>query len=166
VNLDTVMTNAGELFTRYHRDILRYLAHMTGRPDEAEDLTQEVFVRAIRALKNGGTVGHERGWVFSIARNVLVDRHREEQRRIATTEIGEQISATPLLALDLRNSLARIPAPDREIFLLREVGGLTYLEISDACGISIEGVRARLYRTRIALRAMLEGKSPGHDRRN
>jgi len=60
-----------DVFARHHRDVYRYLVHMTGSRDAADDLQQEVFLPVVRALRNGGPIGHERGWVFSIARNLL-----------------------------------------------------------------------------------------------
>jgi RNA polymerase sigma-70 factor (ECF subfamily) len=128
---------------------------MTGRRDVADDLCQDVFLRVVRALANGGPVGHERGWLFSIARNLLADRHRrgEDQPRPVGDEPIQE--GTQGLAVDLVNALARLADADRDVFLLREVGGLTYEEIAEMCGCTVEAVRARLRRTRSTLRAML-----------
>ena len=72
-------TTASDLFARHYRDIHRYLARMAGRPDVADDLAQEVFLRAVRALDAGGdAIGHERGWIFAVARHLLVDYRRRE----------------------------------------------------------------------------------------
>ncbi len=49
-----------DVFARHHRDIYRYLVRMTGRPDVADDLSQDVFLRVVRALRNGGPIGHDR----------------------------------------------------------------------------------------------------------
>jgi RNA polymerase sigma-70 factor (ECF subfamily) len=130
---------------------------MTGRRDIADDLTQEVFLRVVRALQNGGPVGHERGWVFSIARNVLVDRHRSDERQVVVVDTRQEpaTEGTQALAVGLAQSLERLPSADREVFLLREVGGLSYQEIAGICSCSEDSVRCRLHRTRAALRAML-----------
>jgi RNA polymerase sigma-70 factor (ECF subfamily) len=160
------MPKAEAVFARHHRDILRYLAHMTGRLDEAEDLAQEVFIRVIRTLQNGGSIGHERGWVFSIARNLLVDRHREQLRQAPRIEAPEPaIQGVQEAAFDLRESLGMIPSTDREIFLLKEIGGFTYQEIAETCRCTVEGVRARLYRARIALRSLMNPTAFGRHNR-
>jgi RNA polymerase sigma-70 factor (ECF subfamily) len=69
------------------------------------------------------------------------------------------------LALDLRQSLEQLPAADREMFLMKEVGGLTYQEIAQVCDSSIEGVRSRLHRARTALRVLMSStasnRNPG-----
>ncbi len=149
--------NPADLFARHHNDLYRYLVRMTGRRDVADDLAQEVFVRVVRALANGGPVGHERGWVFAIARNLLADRHRGRQREVAIVEQPAEPArdATQPLAVGLSQALGRLTAEDREVFLLKEVGGLSYQEIAGMCGCSVDAVRARLYRTRSALRASL-----------
>jgi RNA polymerase sigma-70 factor (ECF subfamily) len=148
---------AADVFARHHHDIYRYLVRMTGRRDVADDLVQDVFLRAVRALRNGAPVGHERGWIFSIARSVLVDRQRERQRQVTMVEDATEPAkeGTQALALSLAQSLAQLPDADREVFLLKEVGGLSYQEIADTCGCTVEAVRSRLHRTRSALRSML-----------
>ncbi len=150
-------TRAGELFGRHHRDVFRYLVRMTGRRDVADDLAQEVFLRVVRALRNGGPVGHERGWVFSIARSVLVDRHRSDERQVVVVHTTQEpaTEGTQALAVGLAQSLERLPSADREVFLLREVAGLSYEEIAGICACTEDSVRCRLHRTRAALRAML-----------
>jgi RNA polymerase sigma-70 factor (ECF subfamily) len=149
---------AAALFARHHRDVYRFLARMTGRRDLADDLSQEVFLRAVQAIEAGhGSVHHERGWIFAVARHLLTDYHRREQRRLSL-EVGDAepvVEAGQQLAVELAEALARLPVADREVFLLQEVGGLSYEQIADACGCSAEGVRARLYRTRVTLRGML-----------
>ena len=147
-----------DLFGRYHRDIHRYLSRMSGQSEVADDLSQEVFLRALQASGNGhGATGHERGWMFSIARSVLADYRRQAGRRVP----GSSLAPEPFrdggqhLVVALAQLLGRLPDEDREVFLLKEVGGLTYQEIAAVCDCTTDSVRSRLYRTRAALRAML-----------
>ncbi len=146
-----------DLFARHHRDVYRFLVRMTGRRDVADDLVQEVFLRVVRALANGGPVGHERGWIFSVARSVLVDRHRRSAREVDLADRMPEASvrSTQDLACDLAQSLAHLADADREVFLLKEVAGLSYEEIAGVCDCTVEAVRSRLHRTRSALREML-----------
>ncbi len=150
-------TNPAEVFARHHQDVYRYLVRMTGRRDLADDLAQEVFLRVVRALANGGPVGHERGWIFSIARHLLADRHRQRQRQVPVVDDAPEPArdGTQALTVDLAQSLARLVEADREVFLLKEVAGLSYQEIADVCHCTVDAVRARLHRTRSTLRAML-----------
>jgi RNA polymerase sigma-70 factor (ECF subfamily) len=146
-----------EIFARHHRDVFRYLLHMTGRREVADDLQQEVFLRVVRTLADGAQVGHERGWVFSIARNLVVDHRRESARALSPTEVVREPArpATQALAFGLEQALAALPESDRDVFLMKEVAGLRYDEIASACGCTVEAVRNRLFRTRSALRRLL-----------
>ena len=147
-----------DVFTRHRRDIYRYLVRMTGQPDVADDLSQEVFLRVVRALRSGEPIGHERGWVFSIARNLLRDRHRNRLTRptIGECDVEPSVAPTQALAFGLAEALAGLADDDRDVFLLKEVGGLSYAEIAAACDCTVEAVRSRLFRTRSQLRASLD----------
>lgn len=146
-----------DIFHRHRRDIYRYLIRMTGQPDAADDLSQEVFLRVVRALKDGGPVGHERGWVFAIARNLLRDRHRRllTMTPVAESAVEPSTGANQVLAFGLTEALRGLAADDRDVFLLKEIGGLSYAEIASECGCTVEAVRSRLFRTRTQLRETL-----------
>jgi RNA polymerase sigma-70 factor (ECF subfamily) len=146
-----------DVFIRHRRDIYRYLVRTTGRPDAADDLSQEVFLRVVRALRNGSPVGHERGWVFSIARNLVRDRQRNQRTGPMMVETFSEpaTAGTQALAFGLAEALAALADDDRDVFLLKEIGGLSYAEIAVACNCSVEAVRSRLFRTRAALRTTL-----------
>jgi len=146
-----------DVFIRHRRDIYRYLVRMTGRPDAADDLSQDVFLRVVRALRNGSPVGHERGWVFSIARNLVRDRQRSQRTGPVMVETFNEpaTAGTQALAFGLAEALAALADDDRDVFLLKEIGGLSYAEIAAACTCSVEAVRSGLFRTRAALRTTL-----------
>lgn len=149
-----------DVFIRHRREIYRYLVRTTGRPDAADDLSQEVFLRVVRALRNGGPVGHERGWVFSIARNLVRDRQRSQRTGPVMVETFSEpaTAGTQAMAFGLAEALAALADDDRDVFLLKEIGGLSYAEIAVACNCSVEAVRSRLFRTRAALRTTLAVK--------
>jgi RNA polymerase sigma-70 factor (ECF subfamily) len=147
---------AEDVVARHYRGVYRYLARVTGSRDRAEDLTQEVFLRVTRAARNGDHVEHERGWVFAVARSVVAADHRSaDPARSVSTSGDAATSGNQALVAELSEALGRLPAVDRDVILLREVSGLTYAEIAQACDCTMESVRARLRRTRIALRDML-----------
>lgn len=122
-------------------------------------MCQEAFLRIVRAIQNGGAIGHERGWVFAIVRNLLVDGRRARESRPEAATPGTEPAADPAqaLAYGLREALAHLSDADRETFLLKEIGGLSYAEIASACSCSVESVRSRLFRTRMQLRGELDG---------
>ncbi len=141
---------------RQYRGVFRYLAGVTGSRDLAEDLTQEVFLRVARAARNGDTIEHERGWVFSVARSVVAAERRQQRREVVVSESGEPaVAATADLAAHLSHAMQTLEEADREVLLLREMGGLSYREIAAECGCTVESVRSRLHRTRSTLRRLL-----------
>jgi RNA polymerase sigma-70 factor (ECF subfamily) len=150
------LTDAHELFTAYRDGVFRYLCRIVGRPETARDLTQEVFLRVSRArVPDGGEAGR-RAWVFKIARNLALNHLRDEIRRPATVEPVDRLQpATQELALAIGEALADMPALDRDVFLMRETGGLGYDEIAAACELTTDAVRSRLHRARERLRAGL-----------
>jgi RNA polymerase sigma-70 factor (ECF subfamily) len=147
------------LFDRHHLVVFRFLRRMTGDANLAEDLTQEVFVRVVRGLDGYVERDRERAWVFRIARNVIVDHHRESQRRPDPAPLDDALAAvqpaTQTMAAALHQALARLPVEEREAFLMREVAGLGYAEIEEAMGASRNAARMRIYRARQALRDAL-----------
>jgi RNA polymerase sigma-70 factor (ECF subfamily) len=148
-----------QLFDRHHLAVFRFLRRMTGSLSLAEDLTQEVFLRVVRGRDGYDERSREVSWIFRIARNVLIDRHRARERlpQDASLQDAAVVSrpATQVLTAILDEALARLPEEDREAFLMREVGGLGYREIAEACGATPDAARMRIYRARVALRNAL-----------
>src|SRR5262249_11560625 len=117
--------------------------------------TQEVFLRALGATYQPGD--RERAWVFQIARNLARDRARRLVHRGPVVEATDD--AAPFvdraLSLAVRSAIRDLPDAEREMFLMREVAGLTYDEIAAACDVTSDAVRNRLHRARLALRQAL-----------
>jgi RNA polymerase sigma-70 factor (ECF subfamily) len=155
-------TTAADLFERQHVAIFRFFRRVTGNPDLAEDLTQDVFVRVVKALAEYQPRGRETGWLFQIARTVLVDHHRRRPEPSASLSAPEAVAAgSPagqLVAFGLQEALGRLPEADRTVFLLREVTGLSYSEVAALCDTSEDGVGSRLFRARRRLRQLLSGR--------
>ena len=154
----------GELFDTHHLALFRYFWRMTRRRDAAEDLTQEVFVRVLRGADRYEARDRDRAWLFRIGRNLLLDRLRQDGRRPVTAMPPEDPAAGPMqaLALELDDSLERLDDLDREVFLLREVSGLGYVEIAAVCDLTPDAVRSRICRARSKLRVLLGSSSLAH----
>src|SRR5258708_31717831 len=69
------------LVNQHHAEIYRYLARITGRISDADDLSQETFLRAFRACVSGGPNGDPRAWLFTIATNLTKNHFRAQKRR-------------------------------------------------------------------------------------
>ena len=150
------MADADVLFTAHREGIFRYLCRIVGRED-ARELTQEVFLRVTRTTVPQTDEGGRRAWLFRIARNLALNHVRDDRRRGETVDIAGDPASPPTqtLALALREALDRLSPVDRDVFLMREVGGLSYGEISFACQLTPDAVRSRLHRARQELRRAL-----------
>ena len=144
-----------DLFVRYREPIYRFLRRFVRDGTVAEDLTQETFLRALGASYTAA--GQERAWVFQIARNLARDHFRAHARAPVRAGVDDRMGVTcdPALALELDSALGTLGEDDREVFLLKEVGGLGYAEIAAACELTPDAVRSRLHRARLALRKQL-----------
>lgn len=154
---------AGDLFRQHHLSVFRYLKRMTGSRERAEELTQEVFLRVVKTRSRDRSAGHERAWLFTIARNLFLNLRRDAGRRPTAVPLDE--SRVPGRAdvtaerIGIERALAELPVTHREVFLLREVDGLGYDEISGVCALTQDAVRSRIYRARLELREALRGSS-------
>src|SRR5262245_31651371 len=98
----------------------------------------------------------QRAWVFKIARNLALNHVRDGRRRPVMVADPQALTpATQELGVALRDAVAALPAVDRDVFLLREIVGLSYAEIASACDVSVESVRSRLHHARQMLRGAL-----------
>ena len=147
-------------FTRVYRHAYR----LTGNRPDAEDLTQEVFVRVFRNLASF-TPGSFEGWMYRITSNLFLDwvRRRRRIRLEPLTDAGHLAGgSTPdqelevrTLEPDLRSALSRLTPGFLAVVMLHDVDGFTYDEIAMALGIQPGTVASRLHRARAQLRAAL-----------
>jgi RNA polymerase sigma-70 factor, ECF subfamily len=143
------------LFARYREPVYRFLCRMVADAGAAEDLTQEVFLRALGATY--APDDRERAWVFQIARNLVRDHARRMVHRGPVLEPADAASRFVDRAVEMavQSAIHDLPDADREMFLMREAAGLSYDEIAVACAVTPDAVRNRLHRARLALRQAL-----------
>ena len=153
----TAPTDAETLFTLYQDRLRRYLGRASGETELARDLTQEVFLRVSRVAIPVAAENQLAGWLFRIARNVVVDHHRQRNRRpeeaVGTFDIARGASQETTTALN--QALSTLPELERDVFLMREMSGLSYDEIANACELTPDAVRNRIHRARLQLREVL-----------
>ncbi len=140
---------------------------------EAEDLAQEVYLKAHQSLARLKDPSLAREWLLRIARNACFDHQRRNRRRtILLRRWGEQAAATPDASIfdgdleariaNLKSAVRRLPRRLRDIFVLREYGHLTYEELAAALSIKKGTVMSRLNRARGRIAAALQ--ETNHDR--
>jgi RNA polymerase sigma-70 factor, ECF subfamily len=149
------------LYRSSRDDVYAYVATLLHDRAAAEDVTALAFERAYRRrLTFDRRRGHERAWLFGIARNAALDELRR-RRRLATlvTEPQDGAEATvddgaevALRRTAVRAAIATLPAREREIVALKFHGGLSNAELARVLGVSESGAGTLLYRTMEKLR--------------
>jgi len=161
-----------EVVREHSARVYRLAYRLTGNQHDAEDLTQEVFVRVFRSLSNY-TPGTFEGWLHRITTNLFLDMVRRRQR-IRFESLGDEAAdrlegrePTPAQAYDDRNldsdvqsALAALPPDYRAAVVLCDIEGLSYEEIAATLDVKLGTVRSRIHRGRAQLRAALGHRAP------
>lgn len=167
------------VYGQFHAKILRYLNRLVG-PNEAEDVTQEVFAKVSQALPQFRHDSSISTWVYRIATNTAYDRLRSPafQRAGEVPIDSEALVKDPSSGIEqtlvqqemndcVEGYIAHLPAHYRSVVILSEQEGLANQEIADALGVSVDTVKIRLHRARARLRRELgSGCDLYHDERN
>ncbi len=151
---------------RYGRKIYNFAYRLTGNPDDAADLVQDVLLRVRKGLA-AYTPGSFDGWLWRITRNAFLDGVRRRQRR-PTSPLPEdernlalaspspdEVLASVRLSEDIQSALLKVPLDFRECVVLCDIVGLTYEEIAEAVEAPVGTVRSRIHRGRRMLRELL-----------
>jgi RNA polymerase sigma factor (sigma-70 family) len=156
---------ATDLYERYASRLYGFCLHRLGSREEAEDAVQTTFLNAFGALSRGVVPASESAWLFKIAENVCLSRHRAAFRRRRVEVPGdlalvEETVAAPARADDelipLEDALADMPEGQRRALLLREWQGLSYREIAAELEVSQSAVETLIFRARRSLARRLE----------
>jgi RNA polymerase sigma-70 factor (ECF subfamily) len=164
----------GVLVDRYKLRLFRFVSRYLGDPEDARDVTQEVFFKVYSALDSYDPRYRFSTWAFRIAGNAAIDHLRRRRIRAIPLELPaddesegrridpadrkpdplEELSRTRLReALDL--AIERLPDDYRELIGLRHYGELAYEEIAELKGMPLGTVKNKLFRARQALRDLL-----------
>jgi RNA polymerase sigma-70 factor, ECF subfamily len=137
-------------------DVWRLCAHLGDR-HRADDLTQETYLRALRALSSFRADASARTWLLAIARRTVADALRTSQRhrRLEGVLRPKPDETGPAERVALRDAVARLDADRRAAFVLTQVLGLSYAEAAEVCGCPVGTIRSRLARARADLVAAL-----------
>lgn len=134
-------------------EVWRFVAALL-HPDDADDLTQETYLRAFRALPSFEGRSSARTWLLGIARRACADhlrtvvRRRRLDERLAAQAHTEHPYPDPAGHLGAADLLRRLPADRREAFVLTQVLGLSYAEAAAVAGVPVGTIRSRVARAR------------------
>ena len=171
-------TAFNEVVTRYKAKVYNYIYRMTGSSDDAEDLTQEVFIRMYTSIDSFRSQSSLNTWLFRIASNLCVDRFRRGKNRTAAYSLDEPVLGGETegrhevpdttyephrllenveMAEQIQHALAQLPEKLRATLILHDVEGMPYEEIAQVVGCPLGTVKSRLFNARMQLRQKLSG---------
>jgi RNA polymerase sigma-70 factor (ECF subfamily) len=163
--------DAGTLFEAHHDRIYRYVLHLVRDPAEAEDLTQETFLRAHHRLVSIRDPGAVRCWLYRIATHVCLDRLRQRKPQISLdgeegARRAESIASVSPSALEaaerketsecVQRCLQFLPDRYRALILMHEVYSLTAGEIASLLDVNLTTAKMHLHRARRMLEMVMQ----------
>ena len=166
-----------ELYSRYRAQIRRFAFRLTHDLDRADDITQEVFISALRRLRDTDREIAFRPWIYEIARNACIDEHRRTRRvqevpierdgeigwfpALATTPSPEVAIESKQRLDDLCGAFRGLSERHHRVIVLRELEGKSYSQIGDELGMSKMVVESTLFRARRRLTEEFEDLTSG-----
>ncbi|MCA9322623.1 MAG: sigma-70 family RNA polymerase sigma factor [Planctomycetes bacterium] len=159
-----------ELIERHGREIRLFLQRLCGNHHDAEELTQDVFVKAFRRLDGLRESAAARRWLYTIAVNHFNDWIKplrrtalrplgdmiEEDARFASTERPSAQAMADEFSRSLGGWILALPDRQRTVLLLHSTKGFDYLQIGEALGITVDAVKMSLFHAREKLRKKAE----------
>ena len=168
----TVCSNSGfleRLVSKYERPLQQFLRRRMASDEDASDAAQEVFLRLARPGAREAAEGRERAYLFTTARNLLIDRHRRweaqgvevavplvEADALPAPDDTEQLVIVNETVDVLRHGISSLKRRNREVFVLHRFGNLGYRQIAARLDISERTVERRMSRALSHLRRTLE----------
>lgn len=165
-----------EIVSEHSARVYRLAYRLTGNPTDAEDLTQDVFVRVFRSLSTY-TPGTFEGWLHRVTTNLFLDGARRRQRirfdalsdervaRLSSPQIGPHDAyAEQTFDDDIELALGQLPPDFRAAVVLCDIEGLSYEEIAGILDAKLGTVRSRIHRGRAMLREALAHRAPAEGR--
>ena len=168
--------NAGDrkaleaLLERYQGSIWRFGMKMCRNPEDAQEILQETLIAATRTLSGFRSDSTVTTWLYTIARSFCIKRHRRgkfapetmesidadpvmEARSVADAKLGpeDEVSGKQVSEI-LESAISELAPIYREVLLLRDVEGLSAPEVGEVLGLTVDAVKSRLHRARIAVR--------------
>ena len=158
------------LVERWEREVRAFLIHMLGSVDEAEDLTQDTFIRVFDQAERYRPEGRFKSWLFRIAGNMARSRLRRRKilgwvgfdparHDIASVERRpDEVLEAKEAGRAVRAAVALLPERQRQALVLHRFQGMRYREVAEAMGTTLPGVESLIQRALAGLRRELEDK--------
>jgi len=166
-----------ELIERHSRRVRDYIQMMVKDRDAADDIFQETFIKAVRVIDDGRYTDNGKflSWILRIAHNQVIDyfRARKQVKAISESDAGYDVLGSLRFAektvedemvgaqieSDVRALVELLPGEQREVVMMRYYGGLSFKEIAEQTGVSINTALGRMRYALINLRRMIREKN-------
>lgn len=166
-----------QLIERHSRRVKEYIRMMIKDTDAADDIFQETFIKAVRVIDNGRYTDNGKflSWILRIAHNQVIDYFRARKQNKLTTEADAGFDMLGTLRLadrtiedeivssqiesDVRRMVELLPQEQREVVMMRYFSGLSFKEIAEQTGVSINTALGRMRYALINLRKMIKEKN-------
>jgi RNA polymerase sigma-70 factor, ECF subfamily len=150
-----------KLYGKQFDCVYRYALALTGRHSLAEEITQEAFTRLLNNGFNNKPIERPAAWLMRVARNMAMESFRNQARDRLQPDVmeprnPEQVFFSNEIQQRVLSAIRMLPEAQRDSLSLREYGGLSYEEIADVMGTSIDQVKVQLFRARRNLSKHLE----------
>jgi RNA polymerase sigma-70 factor (ECF subfamily) len=155
----------GTLVERHERRVYNLAYRMLGRPEDAADAAQDVFVSCLRKLSGFRGTSSFSTWLHRVAVNTCYDILRRRGREQPVAENREpapsaDIADAAVAAVDVQRALLLVPQEYRAVLVLHDIQGVPYEDVAETLGVPIGTVKSRLHRGRVALARALRGEQP------
>jgi RNA polymerase sigma-70 factor (ECF subfamily) len=167
-----------QIVSRHSAQVHRHALRLTGNRSDADDLTQEVFLRVFRSWESY-TPGTFEGWLHRVTTNLFLDQARRKRRLrfdpladsadslggLGSSPASHELALDGVLDADVEAALSGLTPEFRDAVLLADVDGLSYEEVAQVLGLKLGTVRSRIHRGRARLRRTLAHRAPVAGRR-
>ena len=163
----------GEIYDRYIDAVYQYIFYRVGDRQDAEDLTETVFLKGWESLRNNGTqVQNAKAWLYRMAHNIVIDHYRTRKTNLGLDQVGELCEIDPLpeqvvqeheQVTHLAGAIRQLEQHFQQVIVCRFLNGLSHAETAQVTGIPESYLRVMQYRALVKLKQLLERKSLRED---
>lgn len=154
--IETTMNCLTTAWTSHEPELRSWLRHRLGNPEEADDLLQDLFIKALRQGERFCSVQNARAWLFEVARNTLADRLRVARETVELPDDlpapADETDAVDTLTACLPRVLSELSAEDNEAITLCDLQGMSQADFAVAKGLNLSAAKSRIQRARLRLK--------------